>query len=577
MSNPSTNSLPQDAFTPQFEHAFVNWVKNENFAYTFTDEDIEARRWVLKHDGASPPHFQAPHNSWLTKVRKQHRLGENGEEVLYRPSPEGDQWYKLVPISQVLTVIKRVHCLQTAHSGQNKTHEEIARYYRGVGKKEVVKAIKSKFLYMEQDVLNLSELATRILVKSNPSRPAFPLSVSKSILLICAQWSVKSEQKQCAGYAILRTILQSIHRCTAKLDGVRLSRNNGSRSTAKLDGVRLSRDNGSRSTAKLDGVRLSRDNGSRSAAMLGGVSRRRKRMAEGSGKLDELFDSRDSIKDRSYRRPVRTSEKYEDIMEPERRVTRGMSRDGDRMEENERRALEELSRAMGQDLGVEDSVGGSIQGDEFVPPVPSNPPSPPSNALPPAGSPLGSDQTPRPRENTGSTANLGEEGTQGVVLALMQMVANMNKDMMEERRRREEWEQRRERDTKEEKKWEKGQPSAQGGVQAAMMSTVVKSTPPNIDEVRRRWPRPSSDLRETRRKEGKCTECGEAGHWLKECPVREAKVKVGLLPPWGGKFGERGGGSGGNAVPLGQRRNLNAVGGEVDLEEDQGKEEDLSQ
>ncbi|EIW70176.1 hypothetical protein TREMEDRAFT_61940 [Tremella mesenterica DSM 1558] len=58
--------------------------------------------------------------------------------------------------------------------------------------------------------------------------------------------------------------------------------------TARLDGVRLSRNNGSRSTAKLDGVRLSRDNGSRSAAMLGGVSRRRKRMAEGSGKLDEL-------------------------------------------------------------------------------------------------------------------------------------------------------------------------------------------------------------------------------------------------------------------------------------------------
>ncbi|EIW66993.1 hypothetical protein TREMEDRAFT_64858 [Tremella mesenterica DSM 1558] len=382
-------------------------------------------------------------------------------------------------------------------------------------------------------------------------------------------------------------------RSAAMLGGVRLSRDNGSRSAAMLGGVRLSRDNGSRSAAMLGGVRLSRDNGSRSAAMLGGVSRRRKRMAEGSGKLDEprfvdrrsirkkLLDGRDSIKDRSYRRPVRTSEKYKDNMEPERRITRGMSRDGDRMEENERRALEELSRAMGQDLGVEDSVGGSIQGDEFVPPVPSNPPSPPSNALPPAGSPLGSDQTPRPRENTGSTANLGEEGTQGVVLALMQMVANMNKDMMEERRRREEWEQRRERDTrtekKEEKKWEKGQPLAQGGVQAAMMSTVVKSTPPNIDEVRRRWPRPSSDLRETRRKEGKCTECGEAGHWLKECPVREAKVKVGLLPPWGEKFGERGGGSGGNAVPLGQRRNLNAVGGEVDLEEDQGKEEDLSQ
>ncbi|EIW69370.1 hypothetical protein TREMEDRAFT_62235 [Tremella mesenterica DSM 1558] len=259
-------------------------------------------------------------------------------------------------------------------------------------------------------------------------------------------------------------------------------------------------------------------------------------------------------------------------MEPERRITRGMSRGEDRMEDNERRALEELRRAMGQDLGVEDSVGGSVQGDESVPPVPSNPPTPMADILPPIGSPMGSDQTPRP-ENTGSGTNFGEGGTQGVMLALVQMVANMNKDMMEERRLVES--QRTEK--KEEKKWEKGQPSAQVGVQAAMTSTVVRSAPPNIDEVRRKWPRPNADLRETRRKEGKCTECGETGHWLKECPVREAKVKVGLLPPWGEKFGERGGGSGGNAVPLGQRRNLNVVGGEVDLEEDQGKEEDLSQ
>ncbi|EIW73377.1 hypothetical protein TREMEDRAFT_59542 [Tremella mesenterica DSM 1558] len=119
-------------------------------------------------------------------------------------------------------------------------------------------------------------------------------------------------------------------------------------------------------------------------------------------------------------------------MEPERRVTRGMSRSDDRMEENERRALEELRRAMGQDLGMEDSVGGSVQGDESFPPIPSNPPTPAGDAPPPIGSPVGSDQTPRP-ENAGSGTNFGEGGTQGVMLALMQMVANMNKDMMEER------------------------------------------------------------------------------------------------------------------------------------------------
>ncbi|EIW71483.1 hypothetical protein TREMEDRAFT_60409 [Tremella mesenterica DSM 1558] len=47
-------------------------------------------------------------------------------------------------------------------------------------------------------------------------------------------------------------------------------------------------ESGQRSTAKLDGVRLSWDNGSRSAAMLGGRSRRRRRMAGDSGKLDEV-------------------------------------------------------------------------------------------------------------------------------------------------------------------------------------------------------------------------------------------------------------------------------------------------
>ncbi|RXK38945.1 hypothetical protein M231_03790 [Tremella mesenterica] len=144
MSIPSAPTLlPQDAFSAQFERDFITWLGEKKFTYTFTDEDIQARRYVLTHDGVPPPNFQPPHNSWLTKVRKQHRLSDNGEEVLYRPSPDSTQWYKLVAMSQVLAVIKRVHCLQTTHAEQNKTHEEIARYYKGVGKKEVVKAIKS--------------------------------------------------------------------------------------------------------------------------------------------------------------------------------------------------------------------------------------------------------------------------------------------------------------------------------------------------------------------------------------------------------------------------------------------------
>ncbi|EIW70212.1 hypothetical protein TREMEDRAFT_61971 [Tremella mesenterica DSM 1558] len=49
---------------------------------------------------------------------------------------------------------------------------------------------------------------------------------------------------------------------------------------------------------KLDGVRLSRDNGSRSTAMFGGVSRRRRRMAGDSGKLDEpRFVDRQSVRE----------------------------------------------------------------------------------------------------------------------------------------------------------------------------------------------------------------------------------------------------------------------------------------
>ncbi|RXK37680.1 hypothetical protein M231_05092 [Tremella mesenterica] len=134
-------------------------------------------------------------------------------------------------------------------------------------------------------------------------------------------------------------------------------------------------------------------------------------------------------------------------MESERRTTRSLSRDREVMEENERRALEELSRVMGQQLGGEDNTGGSVVGDEFVPPVPSNPPTPPPNPTPPVGSPNGSDQTPRPGENTGGRTNFGEEGTQGMMSAMMRLMADMNREMAAERRRRKEWEQRRERET----------------------------------------------------------------------------------------------------------------------------------
>ncbi|EIW71010.1 hypothetical protein TREMEDRAFT_59955 [Tremella mesenterica DSM 1558] len=192
--------------------------------------------------------------------------------------------------------------------------------------------------------------------------------------------------------------------------------------------------------------------------MSGGVSRRRKRMAEGSGKLDEcavvtlLLTSapsrlgETSSQERQVSRGSSTVGLPEDSCSTAVTVSRIALTDDPCEPRRSTKILWNQIGELREQLGVEDSVGGSIQGDEFAPPLPSNPPTPSGNALPPIGSPVGSDQTPRP-ENTGSTADLREEGTQGVILALMQMVANMNKDMMEERRRREEWEQRRERET----------------------------------------------------------------------------------------------------------------------------------
>ncbi|EIW65436.1 hypothetical protein TREMEDRAFT_66566 [Tremella mesenterica DSM 1558] len=384
-------------------------------------------------------------------------------------------------------------------------------------------------------------------------------------------------------------ILGHLRPTTTKLGKVRQIKGEGNRGVTRLGEVRLTRDGGSRGTAKLDEVRGS------GVRWFGEVGR--------TEKIAEVLQ-RSLIVLHFFRRlrppgwvihRVRTTKlaeyqgsllpttcanlgEVQGKMDSERQTTRSLSRDRE-AEENERKALEELSRAMGQQLGGEDNTGGSVLGDEFVPPVPSNPLTPPLNPLIPVGSPNGSDQTPRPGENTGGGTNFGEEGTQGMMLAMMKLMADMNREMAAERRQTGVKEvvvvdsQRVER--KEEKRGEGRQTSAQPAVQATITSTQVKTIPSDADELRRQWPRPPPELREARKKEGKCTECGEKGHWLKDCPVRAAKVKVGWLPPWGEKFGEHGGASGGNAVPLGQRRNLNAVTGEWEGEEEQGKDEDL--
>ncbi|RXK34729.1 hypothetical protein M231_08015 [Tremella mesenterica] len=77
---------------------------------------------------------------------------------------------------------------------------------------------------------------------------------------------------------------------------------------------------------------------------------------------------------------------------------------------------------------------------------------------------------------------------------------------------------------KEEKRGEGRQTSAQSAVQATITSTQVKNIPSNADELRRQWPRPPPELWEARKKEGKCTECGEKGHWLRDCPNSDKEI-----------------------------------------------------
>ncbi|EIW73232.1 hypothetical protein TREMEDRAFT_59398 [Tremella mesenterica DSM 1558] len=94
-----------------------------------------------------------------------------------------------------------------------------------------------------------------------------------------------------------------------------------------------------------------------------------------------------------------------DCMQPERRVTRSMSRPGETVEETERRMLEELRQSLGPLPGAIDAPEGSTQGDDFYPPLPFEPP-PQQTGLPePPVVRTGSEdsgQTPRPREgNTG--------------------------------------------------------------------------------------------------------------------------------------------------------------------------------
>ncbi|EIW72059.1 hypothetical protein TREMEDRAFT_58212 [Tremella mesenterica DSM 1558] len=282
-----------------------------------------------------------------------------------------------------------------------------------------------------------------------------------------------------------------------------------------------------------------------------------------------------------------------DCMQPERRVTRSMSRPGETVEETERRMLEELRQSLGPLPGAIDTPEGSTQGDDFYPPLPFEPP-PQQTGLPePPAVRTGSEdsgQTPRPREgNTGGRlssagsevvgGNEEEATTQKMMLAIMNMMMEMNKDMIAERKRQEEQEKKKEQETVGGigERREEVNRGGERGSQEKWQSTAKiegvqpkgtnggRAIPTDVDELNRRWPRPSADEVLKRREEGKCTGCGERGHYNRDCPVIAAKVKAGIIPLR--SFGQNAGGegrfsTGGNAVPLGDRKKINAVGRE---------------
>ncbi|EIW73208.1 hypothetical protein TREMEDRAFT_59371 [Tremella mesenterica DSM 1558] len=268
-------------------------------------------------------------------------------------------------------------------------------------------------------------------------------------------------------------------------------------------------------------------------------------------------------------------------MEPERRVTRSMSRPGEMVEEMERRMLEELRQSLGPLPGAIDTPEGSTQGDDFYPPLPLELPPQPTGLSEPPTVRTGSEdsgQTPRPREgNTGGRlSSVGSEvvggteeeaTTQKMMLAIMNMMMETNKDMIAERKHREEQEKKKEQETVG-GIFEGSQPKGANGGRAI---------PTDVDELNRRWPRPSADEVLKRREEGKCTGCGERGHYNRDCPVIAAKVKAGIIPLR--SFGQSAGGegrfsTGGNAVPLGDRKKINAVRGEGAGFVEQGMDEE---
>ncbi|RXK41473.1 hypothetical protein M231_01181 [Tremella mesenterica] len=82
-------------------------------------------------------------------------------------------------------------------------------------------------------------------------------------------------------------------------------------------------------------------------------------------------------------------------------------------------------------------------------------------------------------------------------------------------------------------------------------------------------PRPSFEQREKWRDERACLECGGQGHYVKDCPLVAAKVAQGKMNPPEMWKSSRNRGTGGNAVAVGEPRQMNAVAGE-DVDEGKG-------